>query len=353
MTARLVPEPIAPSRSDSSLRQDFAAIDFRDTAVGRPLAEQDGLPPVLVVTPSFNQAPFLETTLRSVLLQNYPHLRYVVVDGGSTDGSREILEHYRESIDELIIEPDEGQSDAIIKGIGGSNEGWFCWINSDDFLMPGVVAKLVDEAGDDTDLWTCDVRVIGDTAPYVMQNRNLDAAAILREDRYSFAQPGLWFRLPRLLASGGIRKDFQFGFDWDLLVRYLSDNARVQRSDFVGASFRVHPSSKTSVEQEKSLQANHFEQEHHGLRKRLESELPPRLAAASRLGRRRRPWNQFLVQQLDDWQTSPLRLAMRVAGGSLSDPGARWSPRTAGAIIRLLSRYVRPGWRDRKRIPGQ
>lgn len=356
-----IPEPITPSPPESSRDDDIKAIHaFDDRAVNldgwpfrvddhvvRPAREPSAGPDVLVVTPSFNQARFLESTIRSVLLQDYPNLRYVVVDGGSTDGSREILEHYRDAIDELIIEPDHGQSDAILKGIGSSKAGWFNWINSDDLLMPGIVRRLVEESDVDCDLWTASVGVVGDGAPYRMRNQNLSAAAMLREDRYSFSQPGLWFRLPRFWSCGGIRRDFQYGFDWDLLVRYLGDRARVQYADGVGAIFRVHQESKTNVEQQKSDNENRFEREHHAIREKLEAELSTSLADASRLGRRRRPWNAWLIDQLDDWETSPARLSARVLSRVFADVPARFSRRTAATVVRLLSRYVRPNWKRR------
>ena len=83
----------------------------------------ESLPRITVVTPSFNQGPFLEETIRSVLLQDYPNLQYIVVDGGSTDESPEILDRYQSLITHVIREPDQGQSDAICKALDLAIDG--------------------------------------------------------------------------------------------------------------------------------------------------------------------------------------------------------------------------------------
>ena len=192
---------------------------------GRPL------PRITVVTPSFNQGDFLEETIRSVLLQGYPNLQYIVVDGGSTDQSHAILDKYGESITTVIREADRGQSDAICKGLALADSEFFNWINSDDFLMPGVLWELGSRCKAETDLYTFSVTVMGDEVqPYRMFNQNLSARGILRADRYSFSQPGLWYRTPYVHGCGGIDRELNYGFDWDLLIRYLAAHPRVHYS---------------------------------------------------------------------------------------------------------------------------
>lgn len=97
---------------------------------------------IALVTPSFNTAPYLEQTLQSVLLQNYPALEYVVVDGGSTDGSVEILDAYRSRLTALIIEPDRGHADALNKGFSRTSGEIMGWINSDDLLHRNALATV-------------------------------------------------------------------------------------------------------------------------------------------------------------------------------------------------------------------
>jgi glycosyltransferase involved in cell wall biosynthesis len=323
-----------------------------DSVAVRPQADSQAgprsWPRITVVTPSFNQGQFLEETIRSVLLQNYPNLEYIVVDGGSTDQSIEVMRHYQNCITHLISEPDQGQSDAICKGIHLATGELLNWINSDDRLEPGTLWELATQFRSTSDLYAFEVTVedangrppaYSDTR---MFNRNLSAMAMLRCDRYSFSQPGLWFRMEALYQCGGIDRTLNYGFDWDLIVRYLSKHPRVQYSSSTGAMFRLHDQSKTMMESAKVDEAeNRFKQENDRIRDKLERTLSPRLAAASRLGRRREPWNQHLIEILDDFDRSPVAAACEIVAEAMKEPSTRCSARTFGSIARLLSRYVR------------
>jgi glycosyltransferase involved in cell wall biosynthesis len=99
-------------------------------------------PKISIITPSFNQAEYLEKTIESVLSQNYPNLEYIVIDGGSTDGSLEIIKKYSKKITYWVSEKDRGQSHAINKGFSRATGDIMAWINSDDIYLPGTL-KLV------------------------------------------------------------------------------------------------------------------------------------------------------------------------------------------------------------------
>lgn len=100
-------------------------------------------PKVSVVTPSYNQGQFIEETIRSVLLQGYPNLEYIVIDGGSTDGSVDIIRKYEPWLAHWTSEPDQGQSHAINKGLERATGSILGWLNSDDVLLPGTVSRAV------------------------------------------------------------------------------------------------------------------------------------------------------------------------------------------------------------------
>jgi hypothetical protein len=111
----------------------------------RPDDGQSLWPKVTIVTPSFNQGQFLEETIRSVLLQDYPNLEYLIIDGGSTDNSIDIIRKYEEWLAYWVSEQDGGQADAINKGLRKSTGEYLGWINSDDILYPSAISKVVDE----------------------------------------------------------------------------------------------------------------------------------------------------------------------------------------------------------------
>ena len=224
--------------------------DLRLPSRGR-LAEAR-LPAIVIVTPSYNQDKFLESTILSVLNQNYPNLRYRVQDGGSQDRSVEIVQRYADRLAGWHSGKDRGQSDAIRQGfdaLPGDDNDIMAWLNSDDFIAP---------------------RVLRFVAEYFVRHPHVDAIYGHRiiiddhdrevgrwimppHDRRSLEwidyvpQETLFFRRRIWNAVGGLDPTFQFALDWDLIARFQQAGARIVRLPYFLGCFRVHTEQKTSA----------------------------------------------------------------------------------------------------------
>lgn len=208
------------------------------------------LPIVSVITPSFNQSPFLERTILSVLSQDYPNLEYIIIDGGSTDGSVEIIRHYEDRITSWSSEPDLGQTDAINKGFGRAQGEILCWLNSDDTFRPGAIREAVEYLQSHPE-----IGMVYGIAYYIdEQDRVLGrfpmgqiGYAQLRRGGNAIAQQASFFRRRVWQMVGPLDPSFYYAMDWDLWVRI----AAVTPIRFVPrpwANFRLHGGSKSLKE---------------------------------------------------------------------------------------------------------
>ncbi len=205
------------------------------------------LPLVSIVTPSFNQARFLEATIQSVLSQNYPRLEYMIVDGGSTDGSLEIIKKYASRLTWWISEKDQGQTDALNKGFGHARGDILAWLNSDDTYESGAVASAAKYLQMHREVGL----VYGD-ANYIDENgRRLGrfpaAQTDLRRLRQGYVhipQQASFFRGELWRTLGPLDPSFYFAMDYDLWVR-IASRAALKYLPETWANFRLHAAGKT------------------------------------------------------------------------------------------------------------
>ena len=208
-------------------------------------------PRISIVTPSFNQAPFLERTILSVLNQNYPNLEYLIMDGGSSDGSVEIIKKYDKYLSYWVSEPDGGQANAINKGFKMCSGDILAWLCSDDLYTPGTLKKIaalfVKKEADliygNTYLTDCNDAILREhrNIPF---NGLFSKRAILH-GLFSISQPSMFWSRKLFLNVGGINERLSNVLDNDLIIRFLlADPVVVFLRDFLSCE-RSHPGQKT------------------------------------------------------------------------------------------------------------
>lgn len=205
------------------------------------------MPPKLtIITPSLNQAQYLEQTILSVLQQNYAPLELIIVDGGSTDGSVEVIRRYEARLAHWISEPDRGQAHAINKGLERATGDIVAFINSDDLYLPdafATVAALFSERPDCE--WLCGDTLMfgGDGHQQLIVADVPRSAAHCLSWAYTAPQPGMFWR--RHLLDAGFDERWRYCFDHELYVRLLLDGHRCEHLPLPIAAYRLHAGSKT------------------------------------------------------------------------------------------------------------
>ena len=204
-------------------------------------------PRVSIVTPSYNQGQFLEETIRSVLLQGYADLDYRVIDGGSTDGTRAVLEKYGPWLSEWVSEPDEGQADAIAKGFGRGDGTVMNFINSDDWFAPGAIHAAAGRLADGPGLGVVyGTAVFTDAAGAVLrpyETREFDAEALIANN--FIGQPSLFHRRSVYESSGGLDTRWNFVLDYALWLKWAAAGVGFAHEPGITAYYRLHEDSKS------------------------------------------------------------------------------------------------------------
>ena len=202
---------------------------------------------VTIITPSFNQVDYLEATIQSVLAQTYPNIEYFVIDGGSTDGSVDVIRAYQHELSGWVSEKDRGQTDAINKGFNMATGEIIAWLNSDDTYFPDAVEKAVAFLSSHPDVGL----VYGD-ANYIDQQGQVigrfPAAQTslhqLRRGYVHIPQQASFFRKALWDRVGPLDPDFYFAMDYDLWVR-LAAVSEIRYVNQTWANFRLHQDAKT------------------------------------------------------------------------------------------------------------
>jgi glycosyltransferase involved in cell wall biosynthesis len=240
---------------------------------------QSVLPRITVVVPSFNQAGFLERTLRSVLDQDYPNLELIVMDGGSTDGSVDIIRKYEDRIAHWVSEKDEGQTDALARGFARSTGDIQCWLNSDDLHEPGVLFKVARYFGQHPDADA----VFGSTIWIDADDRPLRTHHEMPFNRFIWLHtynyiPGMSMYWRRAIYEqvGGLDPSFNLAMDADLWSR-ISRQGRIDHVRDVWSRMRFYPEQKNRALRDAS------EMEDQKIRLREWGTDSPRFVGAKRL----------------------------------------------------------------------
>ncbi len=211
-------------------------------------------PLVSIITPSFNQAQYLEATMLSVLEQDYPHIEYIVVDGASTDGSVEIIQKYADRLAWWVSEPDAGQTAAINKGFAQAKGVILAYINSDDTYNPGAVTEAVEFLTQnpavglvygEADFIDAQGNVIGHFNAQQTSLGRLRRGGVYIPQQAAFWRADLWQQVGPLDVS------FYFAMDYDLWVRLAGVSEIRYLPGRRWANFRLHDDAKTIAADER------------------------------------------------------------------------------------------------------
>lgn len=216
-------------------------------------------PKISIITPSFNQGRYLEDCIQSILSQNYPNLEYFIIDGGSKDQSIDIIKNYEQQLSGWISEPDEGQSDAINKGMKRASGDLIAWLNTDDYYLPGALQTIARSYqqhpmapfhfgnGLRVDAYKSQERQFYETGEV-----SFDRPALIFGLNY-ILQPATFIRRASLEKIGYLDVNLHYAMDTDLWLR-LSEQAEPKPVQAMLAASREHGSTKTATGSFKRLE---------------------------------------------------------------------------------------------------
>jgi glycosyltransferase involved in cell wall biosynthesis len=296
-------------------------------------------PSISIVTPSYNQGQFLEETIRSILLQGYPHLQYFVMDGGSTDDSAAVIEKYAPWLDAWRSARDNGQADAVNRGLALATGEIFQFINSDDFLPTGALEKVAAAWPAGGAVAGSVLEFDGDQTHLVANCRVTPRTLLLRMYRGPYAsyhQPGVWLDRAKLAELGGFEADLRYCFDFYSTTLYFERWPDIRYIPDVLVHFRIHGSQKTTGERDGVTI------EYARARGMLGSSLrSAKNRRDAQVGLRRSLWPSA-VETIRRSSQSNLRKAAVLAWRLLREPEVAFNRLTLGAIRRELTGRAMP-----------
>lgn len=210
------------------------------------------LPKISIITPCYNAVAYIEQTILSIINQEYDNLEYIIIDGGSSDGTVDIIKKYEDKITYWISEKDEGQSHAINKGIKVATGDVFNWVNGDDYLEEGAL-KLVGNyfLDDELDI-LCTATWLFNKSGKIRINTCTQVNIGLHEllNTTGLNQQGMFWRLERIKELNGVNTHFNYSMDLDLWKRYLINYGitKLKQDNIPTGYFRLSDESKTGLD---------------------------------------------------------------------------------------------------------
>jgi len=205
-------------------------------------------PLVSIVTPSYNQAQFLEETIQSVLDQDYEPIEYVVVDDGSTDGSVEIVERYADRLAWWTAQENRGQVPAVNRGFRHATGEYMAYLNSDDTLLPGAVSRMTGELESDPGLLLVygDARYTDESSQVTgyLPSREFDVATMVRSADNHVVQPSTMWRREAWERFGPFDERGWYFFDFEFFLQFPPE--RVRRIPEPLSTYRIHAEAKST-----------------------------------------------------------------------------------------------------------
>lgn len=228
------------------------------------------LPRISIVTPSYNQGPYIEATIRSVLDQGYPNLRYIVMDGGSADQTVQILQRYENQL-QWVSQKDDGQADAINRGFARVEGEILGWLNSDDTLAPGALHLAGEYLRDHPKVTLVygQANFIDPRGKYLGRCAHIEPFNHHRLRHFSdfIVQPAAFFRRSAFEAVGGLDKSLHWSMDYDLWLKLASAGYAMQYIAPVLANYRWFGGNKSAIGGMKRLEEIQRVVERHGIQK--------------------------------------------------------------------------------------